>query len=601
MTISRAQWMLLGIAAFAAVTLLSTANAKDDLSKSVRKVLSAEAQFSGSQWNRRQQLGEELVKAKNTDEELYWQAGFVKVNGKWLPFEESLSPEPVSGNVRDYLDRRAKSEHTWQSQSALASWCSQHSLGEQNQAHLYHGMTFAPTDANLGAVYQRMGYVRVGSQWLSQQEAFDARSDLSEYLDQLESGTPTVKRFADEFDAGRVSEISRRQRVKQLAISSKIAALELVLAPRSERCGQAAVEALQQIPTYLASEALGRISAFSPWLFVRDSAIDSLKSRRTEHFVPQLLSLMRTPVTSEFQRITLGRTQGLLCLFRRERESEIDINQLLVWVPPDAGGPSLPRVTRFNTQQAAFYAAQVQTALRRTRDQLESASFTENDQVEVVNERVCEALRRTTHQVIKDVPQSWWDWWQTENGFPVISARQKKVTVVKEDNRLNVRRLIAPIQELNRGPSCLIAGTPIHTERGLVAVERIQTGDRVLSKNIETGELAYKVVLHTTVREPSPITKLTVGDETICATEGHRFWSSGNGWIKTRELTASQPLHTPIGAVQVASTESAEPAPTYNLVVADFHTYFVGKNAILSHDVLPPKPTNKRVPGLSED
>lgn len=44
----------------------------------------------------------------------------------------------------------------------------------------------------------------------------------------------------------------------------------------------------------------------------------------------------------------------------------------------------------------------------------------------------------------------------------------------------------------------------------------------------------------------------------------------------------------------------AEPAPTYNLVVADFHTYFVGKSGILSHDVLPPKPTNKLVPGLSE-
>ena len=108
-------------------------------------------------------------------------------------------------------------------------------------------------------------------------------------------------------------------------------------------------------------------------------------------------------------------------------------------------------------------------------------------------------------------------------------------------------------------------------------------------------------MLHTTVREPIDVIKFAIGDETIQATQGHHFWVSGRGWIKTRELIAAQPLHTPIGAVKVASTEPAEPSPTYNLVVADFHTYFVGKNAILSHDVLPPKPTNMRVPGLSED
>lgn len=137
-------------------------------------------------------------------------------------------------------------------------------------------------------------------------------------------------------------------------------------------------------------------------------------------------------------------------------------------------------------------------------------------------------------------------------------------------------------------------------ERGLVAVEHIVPGDRVLAKNIETGELAYKVVLHTTVRESSPITKFVIDDETIQATEGHHFWVSGRGWTKTRELVADQPIHTAIGAVRVASTEPGESAPTYNLVVADFHTYFVGKSGILSHDVLPPKPTNKLVPGLSE-
>src|SRR5712691_9347758 len=98
MTTSRARWMLMCAAGFVTATLMSVVCAKDELPKPVHKVLSEEGQRSGSDWNRRQQLGEELVKAKNSDEELRWHAGFVKINGKWLPFEESTTPEPISGN-----------------------------------------------------------------------------------------------------------------------------------------------------------------------------------------------------------------------------------------------------------------------------------------------------------------------------------------------------------------------------------------------------------------------------------------------------------------------------------------------------------------------
>jgi hypothetical protein len=46
--------------------------------------------------------------------------------------------------------------------------------------------------------------------------------------------------------------------------------------------------------------------------------------------------------------------------------------------------------------------------------------------------------------------------------------------------------------------------------------------------------------------------------------------------------------------------EPAANATVYNLVVADFHTYFVGQTKLLSHDVTPREPTLARVPGLIE-
>ena len=365
----------------------------------------------------------------------------------------------------------------------------------------------------------------------------------------------------------------------------------MVLSPRSERSGQAAVEALRQIPSYQASQALGRIAVYSPWLFVRDSAIDGLQDRRWEDFVPQWLSMMRMPIATEYQRVTWGRHLGILCLFHTERNSEVEVMQFLAWAP----NSNRPTTSRSDAARLTAYQDQVLRRLRGYTITAERLNLVRTDEAEQLNERIFKGLETVTGEEPQNTTKDWWDWWQEQNGLPTISTGAKPVVVVvKEDTQVNVPPPPRPT-------SCLVAGTPIWTERGLVPVERIQTGDRVLSKNIETGELGYKIVLHTTVREPSPVTKFVVGEETIQATEAHHFWVSGRGWTKTRELAAEQPLHTPIGVTRVASTESAEPAPTYNLVVADFHTYFVGKSAILSHDVLPPKPTNKRVPGLDDD
>ncbi|HLQ45400.1 MAG TPA: polymorphic toxin-type HINT domain-containing protein, partial [Planctomycetaceae bacterium] len=316
-----------------------------------------------------------------------------------------------------------------------------------------------------------------------------------------------------------------------------------------------------------------------------------------------------TPITTEFQRVTWGRHQGILCVYLSERDFEIEVRQLLVWAPNSyrrAAGAVSSRAPSISSRrkgilidaaQLAVHDALVMHLLRLRTEKAERLSLIRNDEAEQLNERLTEALRTMTAQKLADSPKLWWDWWQDYSGLSAVPSNAKPVVVVvKEDNQVNV-----PPPPPRIRMSCLVAGTPILTERGLVAVERIQTGDRVLSKNIETGELAYKVVLHTTVREPFPVTKFVGGDETIQATEGHHFWVAGRGWTKTRELAAEQPLHTPTGVTRVASTERAEPAPTYNLVVADFHTYFVGKSAILSHDVLPPKPTNKVVPGLSDD
>src|SRR5262249_14747185 len=126
-----------------------------------------------------------------------------------------------------------------------------------------------------------------------------------------------------------------------------------------------------------------------------------------------------------------------------------------------------------------------------------------------------------------------------------------------------------------------------------------EVGDRVLAKDIETGELAYKPVLATSANPPKDLMTLRFGDESIICTQAHRFWNSGSGWIKARDLSPQTLLHTATGNTPVWSAKKGSAAKTYNLVVADFHTYFVGKTGVLCQDLLTPKGTDNVVPGLA--
>ncbi len=67
-----------------------------------------------------------------------------------------------------------------------------------------------------------------------------------------------------------------------------------------------------------------------------------------------------------------------------------------------------------------------------------------------------------------------------------------------------------------------------------------------------------------------------------------------------KELKAGQWLHTASGEVQIDSAEPSEEEVCYNLVVADFHDYFVSNAKVLVHDNLLRGPTLATVPGLAE-
>ncbi len=140
--------------------------------------------------------------------------------------------------------------------------------------------------------------------------------------------------------------------------------------------------------------------------------------------------------------------------------------------------------------------------------------------------------------------------------------------------------------------ACFVAGTAILTGLGSKAIEKIEVGDLVWAKDIETDKIALKRVVQTFVRESKELIYVYVNGETITTTPEHPFYVPQKGWTTAIELRAGDVLvllngdYVIVEAVQHEILET--PITVYNFEVENFHTYYVGENSILVHNVCGP-------------
>lgn len=90
--------------------------------------------------------------------------------------------------------------------------------------------------------------------------------------------------------------------------------------------------------------------------------------------------------------------------------------------------------------------------------------------------------------------------------------------------------------------TCFVAGTMILTASGLVAIENIKAGDKVISIDPETFETAEKTVLETYIREDSKLIHLVINGEEVVTTESHPFYVKDKGFINAGELDVGDEL-----------------------------------------------------------
>ncbi len=262
---------------------------------------------------------------------------------------------------------------------------------------------------------------------------------------------------------------------------------------------------------------------------------------------------------------------------------------------------------RQNAATSARIAVEDAAALSEAVDRANSA-------IAQQNARVTDVLSKVTgHADLGSDPVRWADWWWNDYNESYLGYGGNEVTGDAKPNYHDAyfadSRSTCTIPYLTDPPmhvvfySCFAPGTRVWTLIGLVPIEQIKVGDPVLSQDPESGELAYKPVLDVTQRPAGPRANVTVGTETITATPGHPFWIVGQGWRLTKQLKPGERFHTLSGGTAITAFEKldadeAKPEPAYNLVVADFNTYFVGEHGILVHDNTPRRPTAAIVPGL---
>ncbi|WP_236242795.1 polymorphic toxin-type HINT domain-containing protein [Streptomyces sp. CC228A] len=151
-----------------------------------------------------------------------------------------------------------------------------------------------------------------------------------------------------------------------------------------------------------------------------------------------------------------------------------------------------------------------------------------------------------------------------------------------------------------------VAGTEVLLADGIVKpIEELEVGDKVLATDPETGEVEAETVTATIfTADDKSYVDVTVstedGPKVIVATDHHPFWSeSEKAWLDAGELKPGMTLRTDEGSTVAVNAVRAYQARqnTYNLTVADLHTYYVlaGQTPVLVHNSGPCGPAKGAV------
>lgn len=548
-----------------------------------------------------------------------WQAGFLALKGSWRSAID-LDPDCLDADSIRYYSLRGDAPLDIEGHRKLAKWCKSHGLDSRADAHWFGVLDNDPLDVE---ARKELGFVLVGNRWFSPQELSTVLARSKSTVAAWKQWMPKVREWVISIEGKDTKKrLKAIQQLKQLKDPDAVAALNVAVGQVSSDAAIHILQAISRFQTREACISLAGIAIAEPSSEVGNAAIDALKLYPLEFFVPDLLDVMCTEYELKSQTVTRSNGDLVLQLMQirelRNQYQATQIDKLMsVYAAQDRSAEqsmqpeayfdlrtnsvrllgSMTTSQPVNNQVATSIAAEES---KRIAEQAKADVDKSNEAIRMLQRNVAAVLRRTTGAKLDDQPSSWWEWWDDyqeryPEGEKYIARRyyEDSSSVVYSPEETSV------VVTTGRASDCLVLGTPIQTEKGLKAVELIRVGDQIVSQDIATGELSLRPVLRTTARPPAATRSIVLENgESIRATLGHPWWVIGTGWVRTRDLKEGTSLRTTTGFAKIERLEASDEAVTYNLVVDDDHTYFVGRSRALSFDASEIVPTFQRVPGV---
>jgi len=588
-----------------------------------------------------------------------WHAGQIRAGDDWLTVAESEkraqeNPRLVEyDRLRDEYAADTSGRDNAGGELELARWCRKHGLIEQARRHWRNVLSVDPHSLEALRALDMRWY---GGALLTTEQIEQEKLRFKYARQASEQWTDRMRLWVRAIDRGpttdRQQALDAIRAVRQNAaiwafesVTFPAKAADASRSPNRAKLGAAVVDSLAEMPEQAATESLVRHAVMSRFDTVRQTSAEHLKDRPLHSYVPLLLRGLTAPLETSYHiEISPSGTVFYDHFLRREGRYETSEVKL--------AGTSLHRVrpgtpeyipVRFRAsggagarsralqQSVSNHIRNVDNERHEMRDKMvattrrdakkyssqakgvERQIAYENATAEKLNERIYPVLSTATGQTMETVPSAWWNWWNNHNEYfrgesnPVYDFRYTETTI-HDHIRTPYRAVYDPIAIPDPAPrsrsSCFPGGTLVWTETGRRPIESIEIGDCVLAQDPESGAIAYKVVLDTSVRSVSETIRIALGSHELRATLGHPVWAVGKGWRMAKQISLGDALHSIRGGAVVDRIEQQRvkegtgEQEVFNLIVADFNTYFVGKSGVLVHDNTARRPTRVLVPGL---
>lgn len=543
----------------------------------VAKALRAEAE--GELLERNQLLTEASRLSNSLPEANWFQGKLQDTNGEWVTIDESVDEAKDQSLLDEYESHRAKLTNTVQGHWQLATWCAKKNLVDQCRAHLN---AILKLDSDNSSARQVLGFQQLEGEWISPER-------ISELAEQTQVTQRSLEMYCTKIQQLLRTGISKETTANRFAeINDPLAipAMEMAASTMGDEAAKHVVAWLSTIDTPEASQSLSRFALNYPASYVREMATKQLCDRPLYDYMPDLLAALTRPIQASLVP-ALDRRGNLVGYRQAFTKEAMDESRVVLIDRMLTSRGRMAQLGISRNQSTLFAQIMAQDQLVTDAVIQKNRSDVENIDIRDQNRKIVALVSEVTKKEFVSIPNDVWKWWDEYNES---NYQDYKPARYRRDTMSISLPQTATCE-------CFVAGTLISTQRGLRPVEKIEVGDMALSRNTSTGELCWKPVIACTTRPPEPTVKFDVDDAQLQCTAGHLLWVSGKGWTKASQIKEGDLLHTASDPAVVTKVIKANVAPTFNLEIAENHTYFVGNSRVLSHDVTPRGVSRELVPG----